>query len=97
MIGGSHLQLCRKNSYSSKLQNGAIDHSSSKISVEDFFFNKYVAFLFSKLHGKLTPIFQRNINAFCYILPNSCFTKQPQIPASEYMCDKNFFAACLTK
>ena len=39
MIGSSHSQMCKKNSCSVKLQNGTLDHSPIKISVEDFIFN----------------------------------------------------------
>ena len=35
MIGSSHSQLCKKNSYSVKLQGGPLDHNPRKIPMED--------------------------------------------------------------
>ena len=45
MIGCSHLQLCKIDSYPVKLQDGPFDHSTRKIPVEVFIFNKFINFL----------------------------------------------------
>ena len=35
MIGSNHSKLCKKNSYSVKLQGGTLDHNPRKIPMED--------------------------------------------------------------
>ena len=71
MIGSSHLQLSKKNSCFTKLENGPLD--PTKIYVEDFIFNKFVNY--SCLINCTENLFQF-IPVYSNFLPNGCITEQ---------------------
>ena len=94
----SHSQMCNKNSCSVKLHNGSFHYSPRKIPVDVFISNKLVIFLIQYTVLKTNSNFIKKIY-FGYILPNSCFTEQLSLAASEYTnkCNTNFFSVCKAK
>ena len=84
MIESNHSQVCKKNTGSVNLQDGPFDYNHRKISVEDSFLINIQTFWFNKLYWKLTAIYLKNFNNFCYLLPKSCFTEQLSMHHSEW-------------
>ena len=95
MIGSRHSQLCKKSSCSVKLQDGLSDHNPRRIPAHDFTFNLYKVFYLVNRTENYSN-FVKKINDFGYALPNSCFTEQFSMPASEYTnkCNKRYFSVC---